>query len=90
MRESGEIIFVDATSNCDSQNMAIMPILCVSPSGALPLAFLFMSSQEECMFTRGIINLYLCYELFLTPITTPMNFLINTLRSLYYEANNNS
>ena len=53
LRESGEVVFIDATSNCDSQNMAVVPILCASPSGALPLAFMFMSNQTEEMFTEG-------------------------------------
>ena len=53
IRESGEVVFVDATSNCDSQNMAVVPMLCASPSGALPLAFMFLSNQTEQMFTQG-------------------------------------
>ena len=53
IREAGEIVFVDATSNCDGLNTNVVPILCASPAGALPLGFLFLSSQEECMFTKG-------------------------------------
>ena len=53
IREAGEVVFVDATSNCDSQNMAVVPMLCASPSGALPLAFMFLSNQTEEMFTQG-------------------------------------
>ena len=53
MREAGEIVFVDATSNCDGLNTSIVPLLCASPAGALPLGFLFLSSQEEYMFTKG-------------------------------------
>ena len=53
LREAGEVVFVDATSSCDSQNIAVVPILCASPSGALPLAFMFLSNQTEDMFTKG-------------------------------------
>ena len=53
IREAGEIIFVDATSNCDGLNTAVVPVLCASPAGALPLGFLFLSSQDEAMFTKG-------------------------------------
>ena len=53
IREAGEIIFIDATANCDGLNTAVVPILCASPAGALPLAFLFLSSQDEEMFTEG-------------------------------------
>ena len=44
---------MDATSNCDQQNIAVVPMLCSSPSGALPLAFLFVSNQDEATFTKG-------------------------------------
>ena len=54
IREAGEIVFIDATSNCDGLNTAVVPILCASPAGALPLAFLFLSSQDENMFTKGL------------------------------------
>ena len=53
LREAGEVAFVDATSSCDAQNIAVVPILCASPSGALPLAFMFLSNQTEEMFTKG-------------------------------------
>ena len=54
LREAGEVVFIDATSNCDSQNIAIVPIMCASPSGALPLAFMFLSNQTEDMYTKGM------------------------------------
>ena len=52
-KESSEIIFVDATSNCDQQNIAVVPVLCASAAGALPLAIAFCSSQDEVMFNKG-------------------------------------
>ena len=52
-KESCEIVFVDATSNCDQQNIAVVPVLCASVSGALPLAMAFCSSQDEVMFNKG-------------------------------------
>ena len=54
MKESSEVIFVDAISICDQQNVAVVPMLCASPSGALPLAFMFLSNQDEATFTKGI------------------------------------
>ena len=53
IREAGEIVFIDSTSNCDGLNTVVTPILCASPAGALPLGFLFMSSQDEMMYTKG-------------------------------------
>ena len=56
-KESCEIIFVDATSNCDQQNIAVVPVLCASAAGALPLAMAFCSSQDEVMFNKGNLSL---------------------------------
>ena len=63
-KESSEIIFIDATSNCDQQNIAVVPVLCPSASGALPLAMAFCSSQDEDMFTRGNSILFLSKKRF--------------------------
>ena len=52
-KESGEVVFIDATSSVDQNNIAVVPILCSSVAGALPLAILFLSSQDQASFTKG-------------------------------------
>ena len=56
MQEASEVIYVDATTNCDRQNTAVVPILCSSAAGALPLGILFLSNQTEEMFFKGEFN----------------------------------
>ena len=53
LRESGEVVFVDSTSNCDRLNMAVTPLLCQSPAGSVPLGVIFTSSQDEIAYTKG-------------------------------------
>ena len=52
-KESGEVVFIDATSSVDQNNIAVVPLLCSSVAGALPLAVLFLSSQDQASFTKG-------------------------------------
>ena len=59
MREAAEIVFVDSTSNCDQLNMAVTPLMCATAAGAMPLAVLFTSSQDEMIFTKGILKFLL-------------------------------
>ena len=53
LQESAEIVFVDSTSNCDQLNMSVTPILCCSPAGAVPIAVVFTSSQDEETYSKG-------------------------------------
>lgn len=54
LQEAGEVVFVDATSCVDQVNTAVIPLLCSGPAGAVPLAVLFTSSQDEATLTKGI------------------------------------
>ena len=53
LREAGEVVFVDATASVDRLNTAVVPLLCSSPAGALPLGVVFASSQDEAHLTTG-------------------------------------
>ncbi|XP_050725432.1 uncharacterized protein LOC127003062 [Eriocheir sinensis] len=53
LQEAGEVVFVDATSCVDQVNTAVIPLLCSGPAGAVPLAVLFTSSQDEATLTKG-------------------------------------
>lgn len=53
LKEAGEVVFVDATSCVDQLNTAVIPLLCAGPAGAVPLAVLFTSSQDEATLTKG-------------------------------------
>ncbi|XP_043233539.1 uncharacterized protein LOC122387421 [Amphibalanus amphitrite] len=53
LREAGEVVFVDATTSVDRLNTTIVPLLCCSPAGALPLGVVFSSSQDEAQLTTG-------------------------------------
>ncbi|XP_043192573.1 PKS-NRPS hybrid synthetase cheA-like isoform X2 [Amphibalanus amphitrite] len=53
LREAGEVVFVDATASVDRLNTAVLPLLCCSPAGALPLGVVFSSSQDEAQLTTG-------------------------------------
>ncbi|KAK4327556.1 hypothetical protein Pmani_001963 [Petrolisthes manimaculis] len=53
LKEAGEVVFVDATSCVDQLNTAITPFMCAGPGGAVPLAILLTSSQDEATLTKG-------------------------------------
>ncbi|XP_064117882.1 LOW QUALITY PROTEIN: uncharacterized protein LOC135223348 [Macrobrachium nipponense] len=55
LREASEVVFVDATGICrgDQLNTAIIPFICAGPAGAVPLAVLFTSCQDQVTLTRG-------------------------------------
>lgn len=53
MKETGEVVFIDATSCVDQLNTAVIPFLCAGPAGAVPLAVVFTSSQDEVTLTKG-------------------------------------
>lgn len=53
LREAGEVVFVDATGCVDQLNTAVIPFLCAGPAGAVPLAVVFTSSQDEATLTKG-------------------------------------
>ena len=59
VRESGECVFIDATSNVDQNKIAVVPLLTSSVAGALPLAVLFLSPQDQESFTNGQFYKYL-------------------------------
>ncbi|XP_050705451.1 uncharacterized protein LOC126990841 isoform X6 [Eriocheir sinensis] len=52
LKEAGEVVFVDATSCVDQLNTAVIPFLCAGPAGAVPLAVVFTSSQDEATLTE--------------------------------------
>ncbi|KAK4289431.1 hypothetical protein Pmani_037594 [Petrolisthes manimaculis] len=53
LREAGEVVFVDATGCVDQLNTSVIPFLCAGPAGAVPLAILVTSSQDEVTLTKG-------------------------------------
>ncbi|XP_043209642.1 uncharacterized protein LOC122374736 [Amphibalanus amphitrite] len=53
LREAGEVVFVDATASVDRLNTAVIPLLCATPMGALPLGIVLTSSQDEAHLTKG-------------------------------------
>ncbi|KAG0724859.1 hypothetical protein GWK47_004911 [Chionoecetes opilio] len=53
LKEAGEVVFVDTTSSVKGLNTAVIPFLCAGPAGAVPLAVLFTSSQDEVTLTKG-------------------------------------
>ena len=59
VRESGECVFIDATSNVDQNKIAVVPLLTSSVAGALLLAVLFLSPQDQESFTNGQFYKYL-------------------------------
>lgn len=53
LRDAGEVVFVDATSCVDHSTSVVIPILCAGPAGAVPLAVIFSSSNDEATLTKG-------------------------------------
>lgn len=53
LREAGEEVFVDVTSCVNQLNTSVIPFICAGPAGAVPLAMLFTSSQDEATLTKG-------------------------------------
>lgn len=53
LKEAGEVVFIDATGCVDHLNTAVTPFLCAGPAGAVPLALVFTSSQDEATLTKG-------------------------------------
>ena len=53
VREAGEVVFVDGTASVDRLNTLVLPFLCATPAGALPLGFVLTSSQDESSLTAG-------------------------------------
>lgn len=60
VKEAEEVVFVDATGGVDRLNISVVPFLCAGPAGALPLAILFTSSQDEASLRKG--NYYILYS----------------------------
>jgi len=53
-RAAGEIIFMDSTSNCESSQSSITPILAATAAGAVPLAILVHRSQSTKCYESGL------------------------------------
>lgn len=53
LREGEEVVVVDATGCVDQLNTSVIPLICAVPAGAVPLAVLFTSSQDEATLTKG-------------------------------------
>ena len=51
LKESGSIVFCDATSNKDRQDSKFFQMLTVGPSGGLPLGFVLISREAVEMLT---------------------------------------
>ena len=55
LRETSEVVFADATGSVDQLNTAIIPFICTGSAGAVPLAVLFTSCQDQLVtLTRGL------------------------------------
>ena len=54
MKEAAEVVFVDATSSVDRTGSVVLPLVCASPAGALPLGVVITSSQDEQCLTTGM------------------------------------
>ena len=54
VKESGEVVFVDATASVDRTGSVVLPLVCASPAGALPLGVVIASSQDEKCLTAGM------------------------------------
>ncbi|XP_056156746.1 uncharacterized protein LOC130130908 [Lampris incognitus] len=54
LRESGEIVFVDSSGNCDRQNHRIFLFLSHSTVGGLPLGVLITTSESSSTITSGL------------------------------------
>ena len=52
--ESGEIIFVDSSGNCDRQNHRIFLLLTRSTAGGLPLGVFITTSESQSTITSGL------------------------------------
>ena len=53
LKESGSIVFCDATSNIDRQDSKFFQMLTVGPCGGLPLGFVLISRETVEMLTAG-------------------------------------
>lgn len=58
LRQSSEILFVDATSNCDVQNHKLYFFATQSPAGGVPLGCIITSSQKREVFDVAVQNLW--------------------------------
>ena len=53
MKEAAEVVFVDATAAVDRTGSTVVPLVCASPAGALPLGVVIASAQDEKCLTAG-------------------------------------
>ena len=51
--QSGDIVYVDATSNLDRQDSKLTKFMTCSPAGGLPLGFVVTSSESENVLTAA-------------------------------------
>lgn len=54
LRESGEIIFVDSSGNCDHQKHRIFLLVTHSTAGGLPLGVVITTSEGQSTLTSGL------------------------------------
>ncbi|TDH08226.1 hypothetical protein EPR50_G00095590 [Perca flavescens] len=54
LSESGEIIFVDSSGNCERQSHRIFLLLAHSTAGGLPLGVLITTSESQSTITSGL------------------------------------
>lgn len=54
IRQSGEMVFVDSSGNCDRQNHRIFLLLTHSSAGGLPLGVLITTSENQPTITAAL------------------------------------
>ena len=53
IKATGEVVFIDSTSDVDKSNATLTLLVCASPAGALPLAVIITSGQSKQDYKRG-------------------------------------
>ncbi|KAJ8277811.1 hypothetical protein GJAV_G00080350 [Gymnothorax javanicus] len=95
LRESGEMIFVDSSGNCNRQNHRVFLLLTHSPAGGLPLGVLISTAETQATITTafGLLGTILPESCFfghpegpLVVITDDSSVLRKALQSVYPRA----
>ena len=54
LRESGEIVFIDASGNMDRDNLRVFLIMTWSAAGGLPLGVMLSTSEAQTTLEKGL------------------------------------
>lgn len=54
VRESGELVFIDSTSNLEEHNLRFFLLCTHSVVGALPLGIMITSDEKECTIAEAL------------------------------------